>query len=196
MPLLNSIVNSINTALIAPKLKTDVLQGSLFNGIAIPVTKLLKDKTVTFPGLRIEGTKDVKALGYDDKYPVVIYHRLISNSYSVQEVDNYGDDYTMIKQVTQMQLVVWGNYTKIGLSEHELEATISGALFGEVHLKPFIQIYVAPTTTNFDKSGLFNQEYKGVDNHLSNEHLYFGINYTIESYFDKNCFSLCDCTTV
>lgn len=197
MPLLSTIVDQINTQLILPKLSDEKFQGSKLSGIAIPFTKLLKDKPVTAPAVRKYGTKDLEAVGYDDRFPVSIYHKLIGNTYSTSEVDNYGNDYTMIKQVTQMQLIVWANYSRIGyLTEHELESTISGALFGELDLKPFIDIFIAPTTTNFDKSGLFSQEYKGVENLLSNEHLYFGINYTIESYFDKSCFSLCDCTTV
>lgn len=197
MPLLSTIVDQINTQLILPKLSDEKFQGSKLSGIAIPFTKLLKDKPVTAPAVRKYGTKDLEAVGYDDRFPVSIYHKLIGNTYSTSEVDNYGNDYTMIKQVTQMQLIVWANYSRIGyLTEYELESTISGALFGELDLKPFIDIFIAPTTTNFDKSGLFSQEYKGVENLLSNEHLYFGINYTIESYFDKSCFSLCDCTTV
>lgn len=197
MPLLSTIVDQINTQLILPKFTDEKFQGSKFNGIAIPYTKLLKDKPVTAPAVRKYGTKDLEAVGYDDRYPMTIYHKLIGNTYSASEVDNYGNDYTMIKQVTQMQLIVWANYTRIGfLTEHEVESAISGALFGELDIKPFIDIFIAPTTTNFDKSGLFSQEYKGVENLLSNEHLYFGINYTIESYFDKSCFNLCDCTKV
>lgn len=198
MPLLSTIVSNIN-AQIQAKLNDQAFQVSQYNGITIPITRTSsKDgKTSTFPAVRIPNSKDGKMVILDDKYNLIAYHKLITNNYSIVETDDFGDDYSMIKQVTQMQLVIWAQSSKIGfLAEHELEAFISGAIFGEMKLKPFYTLFVAPTSTNFDKNVIFNQEHKGVDNILQNDHLYFTINYTIESTFDRKCFSICDCTEV
>lgn len=197
MPLLSNIVSNINSQIQA-KLPSVEFQMAQYNGITIPITKTLKDdKTSTFPAVRIANTKDAKAVLLDDKFNLVIYHKLLGNTYSVVENEDYGDDYSVIKQVTTMQMVVWAQSSKVGfLAEHELESAISGAIFGAMKLKPFFSLFVAPTSTNYDKNALFNQEYKGVSNILQNDHLYFSINYTIESTFEKGCFSICDCTEV
>lgn len=197
MPLLSNIVANVN-AQIQAKLSGQEFQMAQYNGITIPITKTLKDnKTSQFPAVRIPNSKDAKAVVLDDKYNLITYHKLISNAYSVVEDEDYGDDFSIIRQVTTMQLVVWAQASKIGfLVEHELESFISGAIFGTMKLKPFMDIFITPTSTNYDKNALFNQEFKGVDNILQNDHLYFSITYVVESRFAKECFSICDCTEV
>jgi hypothetical protein len=197
MPLLSNIVANIN-AQIQAKLPSQEFQMAQYSGITIPITRTLKENgTATFPGVRVPNSKDAKAIVLDDKYNLIVYHKLVGNTYSVVEDEDYGDDYSIVKQVTTMQMVVWAQSSKVGfLSEHELESAISGAIFGQMNLKPFFSLFVAPTSTNYDKNSLFGQEFKGVSNILQNDHLYFAINYTIDSTFEKDCFSICDCTEV
>jgi len=197
MPLLSNIVANIN-AQIQAKLPSQEFQMAQYSGITIPITRTLKENgTATFPGVRVPNSKDAKAIVLDDKYNLIVYHKLISNSYSNNEAEDYGDDYSIIKQVTTMQMVVWAQSSKIGfLAEHELESAISGAMFKVIKFPPLLELYVTPTSTNYDKNSLFGQEFKGVSNILQNDHLYFAINYTIESTFAKHCFSICDCAEV
>ena len=105
MPLLSNIVANIN-AQIQAKLPSQEFQMAQYSGITIPITRTLKENgTATFPGVRVPNSKDAKAIVLDDKYNLIVYHKLVGNTYSVVEDEDYGDDYSIVKQVTTMQML-------------------------------------------------------------------------------------------
>jgi hypothetical protein len=196
MPYLNDVVVKINENLLAGPFKGNQYQKGMFYGIATPALRKGKDKDSTFPCYRQPNSKDMIYIGPDDRYPIIIYHKLLTKVYSqINETDEFGDTDNLIKQTCGMQMIIFAQASKLNfVIDEQLESAISLTLVSQLNISGLLSTFVQPVSASYDQLSIFNNEYKNVDPFMSNDHLYLSINYTIENISDNKCFNLCaDC---
>lgn len=188
MPFTAAIVNYINTTL---REGCSLLTDGRFLGIA---SIIARKKTPTTPLEQLPGilndNKEYTPVEPNDKYKLIVYHKILSNTYSFDKTNSYGDDYR-IKCTTEMAMIVWGDAMKLGIAE-ELEAVI---VFGmPQRLSRVLQntlglatCSITPVNSTLDRLPIFRQEYPQSEFFLKPNHQFFQIRYRIESSFDRAC---------
>lgn len=190
MPFTEKIVKHINDSLKACSLFTD----GKFHEIA---TIIARKKTQaapleTLPGI-LEG-KDYKTIEPNDKFGLIVYHKVISNQYSYDKQGSFGDGFRN-KSVTEMSMIVWADLLKLKSDVepviiHSMPQGLSTALKQELSL---ISCLITPTGSTMDRLMVFRQEYPQSDFFLKPNHQFFSIRYRIETSFDKRCIDKCLC---
>lgn len=195
MPFLQQQIEIVNTLLKAGPLNEQRFQSGRYEAIAVDVSRVNNDDTkIIMPAVIIEG--EPKYVGIDDTYPIIIYHRILSSSYSPL-VGSVGDGNKDMRQVTTVKMVVYGKRSALRLNIDELEGilvsgfpdSIPAALVAPLKLQ---YITVGLQRSNLNSLEVFAQEYKGVEVFIGAEDLLFSIEYQIESRFRKGCFP-CPC---
>lgn len=196
MQYLKYIVNRINLGLLGhfdfvPSAKKQICD----------IAKLAKrergDKSQVWPAYW-DG-EEYQFAGVDEDYDLIIYHRQLSMTSAVVP-GGYGDSVGHIKNSVKMCMVVFGSHQVIGHSSDELALHIQAMMPGMFKPETLKPTQLRSTSINItdivlNEEQVFNEEYKSVDYFIKPEHIYFKVNYTIESTFDKNCFNKCSCKT-
>lgn len=188
----HQIVSAINKQ-IQSTLSDARFSNSEYHGIAV----LAKDGDNLRPLITSHYDTN-KFITADFQIPLRIYHRTIGISRRKDVKIGYGDNDTEIKEETTMALIAIGNRSLIQLTPEELEAAIvasmpanlSKATRSQLKLKSCI---ITPTTSILDPVEVYMQENKTDIFELPPNSLMIRINYSINSTYDRACFSLCDC---
>lgn len=200
MPFIEKIVDYINTSLKASSLNDKRFQPGKYVGC----TTLLPRPKGT--GLEVlpascDANGEYKMVEPDDRYPIIIYHRTISNMYSkvvnTPQVKSFGDEYAL-KCLTEMNLTVIADSRKVNMLAEQLEPII---IYGiPMHLSRDMMIdlglrscVITPVSSLLDKINVFKQEYPSTAYFLKPFHQLFSIRYRVETGFDKNCIERCNC---
>lgn len=192
MPFIASIVSYINDAL---KANCSLLTGGNFYGISSVVARK-KDKASPleqFPAVLVNHTQ-YQTVEPNDKEALIIYHKLLSTTYSRDKVQGYGDSY-LYKCTTDMMMIVWGDSKKLGIDE-ELEAVIMYSMPdllspSALQQLSFRRCLITTASSNMDRLQVFRQEYPQTPFFLKPNHQFFSIRYRIEAAYDKGCMDLC-----
>lgn len=192
MPFIVSIVNYINDAIQA---NCSLLAGGTFYGIASVVArkKTQASPLEQLPGILVDHTQYI-TIEPNDKYALIIYHKIISNTYQRDTNNSYGDGYRQ-KATTDMQLIVWGDSKKLGIDQ-ELESvvvysiplSVAAPVQRTLGLK---SCSITPYSSTLDRLTVFRQEYPQSEFFLKPNHQFFSVRYRIESTFDKQCVDMC-----
>ena len=134
-------------------------------------------------------------ISIDDTYPIVVYHRVLTSSYTLLTGAQFGSGNPTVRQLNTVKMVVYGKYGALKLTREALEALIVTNFPDNINPPPFqlSQMLVQFTGSNYNSRQLWNEEYQGVDFRLSADDIFFSINYTMQSIFKKGCFKICDC---
>lgn len=192
MPFIDTIVLHINECL-----KGCSFTDGKFHGIA---TVIARKKTATAPLETLPGILEGKAyqtVEPNDKYGLILYHKVISNVYGFERGNSFGDNYNL-KCTTEMQMVVWADSIKQNKTAELLEPVIVfGIPFGLTpELKntlKLIKCVITPLGSAMDRLQVFRLEYPQSEFFLKPEHHFFSIRYRIETTFDRNCVNTCLC---
>lgn len=195
MPLLGTIVERINGSLKASSLNKEKLQPSVLHGISTIVGREKVSGSVEFlPAI----FKDGKAtpLTPDDKFSVIIYHKLVSKVYGVSKA-SYGDgnNYT---ETVEMAMVVYLNTARCGITSEQLEPMLIAGLPGGLAAADLQAIGLAgctilPASSDLDQLRVFRQEFQQSEYFLKPADQLFLIRYKIISTFDRRCLNTCLC---
>jgi len=201
MPFLKEIVSYINTNLSENGgLASSVFAGKQLYGIStlLPIQPL-EGTEYSIPGF-LNDQGDAVYVGVDDSYPVIIYHRIISSSYSISDVGGFGDREAMTQEESEGRLVVFGRRDVIKKTDEEL-ADIVVMSIPDVLPPSFISRYnslglsfasVATTDVNKDREQAFTEEYGNITPlPLKPEHIFFAVSYQITTLFNKACYAAC-----
>lgn len=172
---IRDIISSLNELIELPK-------GSEKNGVA----ELVPRDEQTIPEL------DGKFVGVDDKYPVRIYHRVLSMSSKVEPKGGYGNSAGDVVNTYSITMVVFLQHERAKLYPDELILFIQASLPDHLKLAPYKHIKITFTGANLDSQSNWTQEYRqGTDYRLKSDQFLFKMNYNIETTFSKGCFKEC-----
>lgn len=172
---IRDIISSLNEKLLLPK-------GSDVNGVA----ELVPRDDITIPEI------DGKFVGIDDKYPVRIYHRLLSMSSKIQTTTAYGNSAGDIINTYANTMVVFLQHERANLYPDELLLFIQSSMPDFLKANPYKTIKIIFTGAQMDSQSNWIQEYRGgVDYKLKSDQFLLKINYSIETIFSKGCFNEC-----
>jgi hypothetical protein len=192
MPFIASIVSYINDYM---KANCSVLTGGAFYGLSSVVARK-KDSTAPleqFPAILVDHTQ-YKTIEPNDKQALIIYHKLLSNTYTKERKDGYGDSY-LFKCTTDLQMIVWGDSKKLGIDQ-ELEAVIMYSMPNALDRAALMQLtfrncLITTASSNMDRLQVFRQEYPQSQFFLKPNHQFFSIRYRVEATYDKACMDMC-----
>jgi hypothetical protein len=171
---IRDIISYLNETIELPK-------GSEVNGVA----ELVPRDDQTIPEI------DGKFVGIDDKYPVRIYHRLISVSSRIGK-PGYGNAVGDITNTYSIVMVVFLQHERAKLYPDELLLFIQANMPDRMKGPPYNDIRITFTGANLDAQANWAQEYRsGTDYRLKSDQFLFKINYNIETTFSKGCFREC-----
>jgi hypothetical protein len=174
MKSIRDIISSLNETIELPK-------GSEVFGVAELVTK---DES-TLPEI------DGKFVGIDDRYPVRIYHRVLSMNSKSAGVD-YGDKVAIISNTYSISMVVFLQHERAKLYPDELLLFIQSNMPDRLKGQPYNDIRITFTGAQLDSQSNWTQEYRtGTHYRLKSDQFLFKINYSIETIFSKGCFKEC-----
>lgn len=197
MPFTDSIVAFINDSLKGGSLNGKRFEPGKYDGLATTLARKKPQGPIEFLPAVMDKGGNYSFVEPNDKYPISLYHKVVSNTYSYDKVKSFGDEYQM-KCIADMYMVVFFDTRKTGLLPELMETKV---MFGvpqklsqalQTQLK-FRSCLITPYASNMDKISVFKQEYPGTEYFLKPVHQLFLIRYRIESTFDKNCIDVSLC---
>lgn len=197
MPFVDSIVSFINDQLKAGSLKDVRFKPGKYIGITTVLPRMNGERQELIPA-SCNNDGEYEAIVPDDRFPIIIYHKVISNGYTSVKQQSFGNDYAY-KATTEMQLVVIADSRKIKMQAEALEPLIIFGLpgLGSDQLSKdtgLNRISISPINSTMDKILVFRQEYPATEYFLKPFQQLFSIRYRIEATFDRNCVNKCLCS--
>ena len=183
MPSINDIITEINK-------KIPVITGSSINGVAISALRSEKKQPVVY------GIKEGMSVAVDDKYSVILYHKLNTLNVSYKAKEGYGRGLGVIVNSYGCQMIIFLNRKRLAWTVDELftylQASIPNILLQQngQTLEPYKQIIFQITSAVLNDETVWAQEYSE-SYRLPPEHNLFQIKYTVEAAFEKDCFINC-----
>jgi hypothetical protein len=197
MPFIENIVDYINATLKAGSLKDKRFQTGKFLGLTTIVAKRKADKSLAiYPGI-VNTQGEFTTVEPNDKFPIVVYHKVLSSGYGYEKDNSYGNT-SLIKSQTEMSMIVWGDSNKLKLSASRLEAVfltgfpqrLSEQARKDLGLRMCL---FTPLSSDMDQLRVFRGEYQNVDYFLKPQHSFFQIRYRVDMSFDQGCLDACGC---
>ncbi len=196
MPYLKNIVNFINISLQSTVLKDKRFQNSKVVGITQSIVRKKGDAFEYVPSY-IDDKGEIKYIGVDDSFDIMIYHKVNTISVSKANVNKgYGDNTAYDANVARMSMIVFGQRNKLMLSNDDLSIYLQSSMPEAVSKKLLNELQFKAANINIsdivlNDQQVFQEEYQGFPFFLKPEQYLFKINYTIESAFLKKCFNTC-----
>lgn len=189
MPFLHEQVTIIND-LLKSSLNDERFAGTYWGTIAKDVTRPKESGGLeTFPGsVDVDGKE--RYYGFDDNYPMVVYHKPQSISFQKEKFDNLGKfSMKMVIQSTQAKVKMTGEQLQ-GLFTANFPNQIDRALYQNINIG---SMKATLERANLNQRQVWGEEFQNIEYKLGVEHILFSINYTIETRFKNGCLSVCDC---
>lgn len=198
MPFLKEQIGIVNSALLNSSLNEERFQGARIERLAWLANVQSNERIHTMPVL-IDKFAEMKYVGIDDTYPLTIYHRMLSNAYvKATPRQGYGDNIKVMKQTTDMVMVVSGRANIIKLTSEQLEAVLAVGFPDNIAPSELADLKLDNMTvtligSDMNNLNVFNTEYRNIDFVPPEDLLLFSMRYQIETSWKKGCFKLCDC---
>lgn len=179
----NSIKSSLNDTRFA---------GTYWGGIAKDVYRKSEGKESVHPGaIGVDGKEYY--YGIDDKYPMIVYHKILTNSYAYAE-RQFGEQGKHRIVRSNVKMVIASFQNRIRLTANQLEAVISVNFPATVSTTDLnIETRIILDGSDMRQRKVFNEEYQGIEYFLGVEHILFSISYTIETNYKQGCIDICEC---
>ena len=196
MPLLDKIVDQINTA-IKSSLTTKALQNNRLLGIA---TRYVDDSPAEGSPVPVvpyifDNDGNGKSVEFDEGVNVSAYHRIITNQYQDDPVMVRGNDKGRVC-ISEMVMVVCADRRKLQLSPLHIEAMIESTFPATVAKSILTEIKLYKCSIQLlgsvmDPLQVFATEYSQVPVFIKPHQAYFSIRYKVQSHFMPGCFVDC-----
>lgn len=137
-------------------------------------------------------TKDgqAKYVGFDDKTPLVIYHRLNTVNQIERVGSSYGDDRTDQISTYNNYMYIYGDRKFVG-DQSELLELVETNLPDSMDISGYKGIVIRVTNVNFNALTIIKGEYQGLIVTMRPERVFVQIYYQIETTFRKKCKERC-----
>ena len=188
MPFLKEIINKVNNSLKANAINDKRFATARIEGITRSIERHNGAIVEVFP-VALTDNFEFKDVSIDDTYPLIIYHKILNNSYQQKDSDrNY-----ICK--TDVKMVVYGKIGKLNITSEQLEAVIS-MNFPTILDKNGTgvdSIFIRLSSSEMDSQKVFNEEYRNIMYRLCENDILISFRYSIETNFKKGCFNICEC---
>lgn len=191
---LNAITQIINDKLKATTLSDKRFQKvSAFNiAKALPVKKA---DAIEYIPVELCDNGEGKDIVPDDRYPVMIYHKMNSVAYAFQR-EQYGNGNDSVVRTAQMSMIVFAQRNLVKLSEDMMELQIVAGIPSKLTKQQLIDLKlndctISLTTTDFNSVAISNREYNTKKYYLKPSHIFFEMRYTIECRMKRACINTC-----
>jgi len=163
-------VNIINENITKNLEKLPCLNGFQLYGIAEQVIRRYNDDE-WIPFIVDSDSEDHEVF-VDDDFPLGLYHRLLSKTYSMPDRKNqYGDD--VVQMVTADMILVCWAFRKY-LDKKGTIDTIERIIYSSLNGKEILALQ-----SNFDRKAVFSGEFSGVPFNLPEDVLLFSMRYRV-----------------
>lgn len=185
----------INRHLLQGPLQGFRFQTGRYETLAVEINRNGNNGPEVFPAIAVNEV-DYQAIVPNDLYPVQLYHKINSVSYSADR-SSVGDGNKNMLERLDMKMVVLANLPAIQLTTEQLEARLAEGFpdafpantLSDLGLQSML---VTLLGSNLNGDSVFREEYKGLTPFLSPPYTLFSMHYTIESKYRKGCFNNCD----
>lgn len=185
---LGNFISELNENIAKPFVN---IPGATFYGLTELITQKRKDaSTYVMPGA-ISKTGEIKFVGYDDKSPLIIYHRLSTAQVIERVGSSYGDDRTDLITTYILSTFVYADRKMVCADQSELCELIQTALPDNLLIQGYKSVLIRVGSINFNTQQILKAEYQGSDAKLRPERVLIQINYQIESTLRKKCAVRC-----
>jgi len=198
MPFLDKQVDILNKCLSTALLSDKRFAGGALHGLAEQTLSIDQEGVETRFPFTMNDQGEPENVSFDDTYPIMIYHIRASDS-TIEEAEDssFGDD-TELMEIQPMSLVIFGKGSSLKLSSEQIKSFITLAMPTEISpvLLTGIQIdkmRTLPTGSKMKSIDVFSEEYQGIEYPLDQTDFLIKLNYTITSYFRRECVDICDC---
>lgn len=183
--MISKIIDSINE-----DLKKFFEEAKIF-GLAQSIIRKQGAEIELIPALVNYGGEAIY-VGFDDVYPLMIYHKMNSMISSLSDKNRgYGDAGADQVNTYQNSMIVYMDRKKLKKLPDEIYMKIQGGFPERLKIDPFKTVTIKFSNVILNSQQVFASEYQGNSYSLSPEKNLFAINYTIESTFSKGCFDNC-----
>jgi hypothetical protein len=188
----HSIVDYINSRLTAEQFGSERFQAGSIDGIAEFVPN---SDGETEPGI-VDTYGNVEFVGIDDTKPFQIYHRVIQPSAEWNIEEDFGDPKNL-RESTQMLMIVIGDRTRLQLTAEDIKTGVAASLPLELPKSELNNLglkaaNILPGTFNWNRTEVFSGEFNIKQEWLKTNTIMFSFSYTIETVYDRTCFTLCE----
>lgn len=186
-----SIVNIIENLNLEISKPFAQIPGAVVYGLTELVPGVSKDNVnYVIPGV-VSKSGEVKYVGYDDKSPLIIYHRLSSASQTERIGSSYGDDRTDLITTFSIALYVYADRKTLCVDQSGLLELIQASLPDILLISGYKSIILRVQTINFNTQSILRSEYQGTTAKLSPNKVLIQINYQIETTLRRKCAARC-----
>lgn len=197
MPFLDKQVDILNQCLSTALLSDKRFAGGALHGLAEHTEKRDKDENVIGFPFTIGKHGDPEDVIIDDTYPIMIYHVRASDPTIEESEESFGDETELIES-QPMSLVVFGKGSALKLSSEQIKSFLTLAMPTEISSELLTGIQIdkirtVPTGAKMKSIEVFGEEYSGVQYPLDQTDFLIKLNYTITSFFRRECIDICDC---
>lgn len=131
--------------------------------------------------------------GFDEKYPIQIYHRVLDSS-SEETDSGYGEGNYEIQETTQLIMVVTNKRQEtktkgVDLARYIKAGFPSTLTATEINTTGIDQVLITTGQTNFNKEDIISEEYVSLKA-IPAEYEIFTITYQVVMIINKNCLAL------
>lgn len=196
MSYLKNIVKFIDDHLTRELLGQKCFSNKKLAGIAQRMTRVSDDVAMIMPCF-VNDDGEGEYVGPDCTYSLMTYHRVNTMTTAPANVRSFGDSQRAEGNRADMSMVVFARRDMLRLSSDDLAIKIQSAFPEalEKEIRLYLKLYAANISIqNIILSDLqvFREEYENVAYFLKPEQFLLKVNYTIESAFDKGCFTTCE----
>jgi len=186
-----NIVSYINDVL-----KLQQFKGAKFNkGSYQLIAELVKtsDTGETQPVIIADNGKSTR-VGVNDIYPFQLYHRTLSASFELVDVD-FGD-YKVRKETNNMTLVCIADRERLGVTKEQLKSALSIGFPLELDATnksalSLLSCKITPQNFTLDYNEVYLREFNVVNYKLKPQTILIALDYIIETEVTENCIQLC-----
>lgn len=179
MPL-NSFISAINQKL------SGIITGAKVYGL----TQAVQRGSETLPAT-ITKDGEYEYVGFDDVFPVMIYHKNTAITVSRSQRQGRGDEFPDLINTYSLSMVVYLDHKRACMIPDEMFLLLQSNFPDAIKEDPFSFIRVNITSVILNSAQVIKTEYEGSDFKLPPEKSLFQINYNIETTFKKRCFEKC-----
>ena len=195
MPNLNSISLMINGYLQSGAFNSNRYQNGKYYGIADPIKTVVNDAEMMNYNY-IDNNGEAESVVMDDRYPFVIFHRVMNISYKNADPE-YGDSGETMEETADMRLVFFGQRLRMKTRPENVIAAIAMNIPKEftatdISALQINSLVVEMGDVNHDPYQVWNDNFQGTEFALDTDTVGVAISYRIVSTFNKCCFSICN----
>jgi hypothetical protein len=175
--MIDNVIQAINSNISIRSEELCKCKDPVLYGIAAPVlirSNYEEEDQVVYPAI-IDNEGECKYVFADDDYSFGIYHRLVNRGYATTK--GVGDTNLDVR-IDEIILICWGFRNILRMSSENFEREI---------IIPSLPKEALLVQSNFDKFGVFNNEFKNVTYNLIPELFLFSVKYKVQYIFERRC---------